>query len=86
MLVRNGSDHEIPEGQLSSVVCRLEFLYTDDRTARVSVGDSSYTTEDASMDDLLALVDEAERMGNPGQVNSAWRAGCSSRLRPARAL
>jgi hypothetical protein len=37
-------------------------LYTDGMAARVSVGDSSYTIEDASMDDLLSLVDEAEAL------------------------
>jgi len=60
VLVRNDADREIPEGQLGSVVCRMEVLYTDGMTARVTVGESSYTIEDASMEDLLALVDEAE--------------------------
>jgi hypothetical protein len=38
----------------------MEVLYTDGRAARVSVGGSSSTIEDASIDDLLALVDKAE--------------------------
>jgi hypothetical protein len=42
------------------VVCRMEVLYTDGMAARVSVGDSSHRIEDASIEDLLALVDEAE--------------------------
>jgi hypothetical protein len=61
LLVRNDADRPIPEGQLGSVVCRMEVLYTDGMAARVSVGGNSYTIEDASMEDLLALVDEAEQ-------------------------
>jgi hypothetical protein len=41
-------------------VCRVEVLYTDGMAARISVGGSSYTIEDASIEDLLALVDKAE--------------------------
>ena len=62
VLVRNDSDRAIPEGLLSSVVCRIEVLYTDGMAARVSVGASSYTIEDVSMEDLLSLVDEAESL------------------------
>jgi hypothetical protein len=63
VLVRNDSDWAIPEGLLgSSVVCRMEVLYTDGMAARVSVGGSSYTIEDATMEDLLSLVDEAEEL------------------------
>jgi hypothetical protein len=32
--------------------------------ARVSVGASSYTIEDATMEDLLALVDKAESLSS----------------------
>ena len=60
VLVRNDFDRAIPEGLLGSVVCRMEVLYTDGMAARISVGDSSHTIEDATMEDLLALVDEAE--------------------------
>jgi hypothetical protein len=60
VLVRNDSDGVAPEGLLGSVVCRMEVLYTDGMAARVSVGGDSYTIEDASIEDLLALVDEAE--------------------------
>ena len=38
----------------------MEVLYTDGMAAQVSVGDRSSTIEDATMEDLLALVDEAE--------------------------
>ena len=60
VLVRNDSDGVAPEELLGSVVCCMEVLYTDGMAARVSVGDSSHTIEDATMEDLLALVDEAE--------------------------
>jgi hypothetical protein len=62
VLVRNDSDRVVPEGLLGSVVCRMEVLYTDSMAARVSVGDRSYRIEDATMEDLLALVDEAEEL------------------------
>ncbi len=47
------------------VVCRVEVLYTDSMVARVSTaGGGSYTIEDARMDDLLAIVDEAEGLAS----------------------
>ena len=64
VLVRNDSDREIPEGQLSSVVLSVEVLYTDGMSARISVGARSYTIEDATMDDLISLVDEAEGLAS----------------------
>ena len=60
VLVRNDFDRAVPEELLSSVVCRMEVLYTDGMAAWVSVGGSTYTIEDATIEDLLALVDEAE--------------------------
>jgi hypothetical protein len=62
VLVRSDYGPEVPEGQLSSsVVCLVEVLYTDHMGVRVSVvGGRSYTIEDASMEDLISLVDEAE--------------------------
>jgi hypothetical protein len=62
VLVRNDSDGVAPEELLGSVVCFMEVLYTDGMAARVSVGESSYTIEDATVEDLLALVDEAEEL------------------------
>jgi hypothetical protein len=64
VLVRNDSDPEIPEGQLGSVVLSVEVLYTDGMSARISVGARSYTIEDATMDDLISLVDEAEGLAS----------------------
>jgi hypothetical protein len=60
--VRNDADRAVPKGLLGSLVCRVEVLYTDGMAARVSVGGNSYTIEDASMEDLLSLVDEAEEL------------------------
>jgi hypothetical protein len=63
VLVRSDSGGEFPERDLASVAVRLEIIYTDHMAARVTVGGrSSYTIEDASMDDLLSLVDEAEAL------------------------
>jgi hypothetical protein len=60
VLVRNDKDGVAPEALPGSVVCCMEVLYTDHMAARVSVGESSYTIEDASMEDLLSVVDKAE--------------------------
>jgi hypothetical protein len=60
VLVRNDSDRAVAEELLGSVVCRMEVLYTDGMAARISVGERSYRIEDATIEDLLALVDEAE--------------------------
>jgi hypothetical protein len=60
VLVRNDSDGAIPEGLLGSVVLRVEVLHTDGMAARISMGDESYTIEDASMEGLLSLLEEAE--------------------------
>ena len=38
----------------------MEVLYTDGMAAHVSGGGSSSTIEDATMEDLLSLVDKAE--------------------------
>jgi hypothetical protein len=66
--VRNDGDGVVPERLLGSVVCRVEVLYTDSMATRVSIGDTTFTIEDACMDDLLALVDEA------GAIASGTRA------------
>ena len=60
VLVRNDSDREMLEGQLGSVVLRVEVLYTDGMAALISMGGRSYKIKDASMDDLLSHVDEVE--------------------------
>jgi hypothetical protein len=62
VLVRNDSDGAIPKGLLGSVVCRVEVLLTDGMGARISMGDTSYRIEDASLEDLRALLDEVEAL------------------------
>ena len=62
VLVRNDSDGAISEEFLGDVVCRVEVLYTDSMDTRISMDGRSYTIEDASLDDLLSLMDEAERL------------------------
>ena len=61
VLVRSDAGPEVPEGLTGGVVLSVEVLYTDDMGVLVSVvGGRSYTIEDASMDDLISIVDEAE--------------------------
>ena len=60
MLVRNDSDAAVPAILLGSVVCRVEVLFTDGMAALVSRSGRSHYVEDASMEALLALLDEAE--------------------------
>jgi hypothetical protein len=65
LLVRNDGGGGVPEELLESVVCRAEVLYTDSMATRVSTTTGeSYAIEDACMDDLLALVDEAEGLAS----------------------
>ena len=65
VLVRNDGDGAVPEELLGSVVCRVEVLYTDSMATRASLaGGGSYTVEDACMEDLLAIVDEAEGLAS----------------------
>ncbi len=68
VLVRNDGGGTVPEWLLKDMVCRAEVLYTDHMTTRVTVGDRTFTIEDACIDDLLALVDEA------GAITSGTRA------------
>ena len=69
VLVCNDGDGAVPEEMLKSVVCRVDVLYTDSMAVRVSVGDRSFTIEDANLEDLLLLVDEAEMLvsGTPAE-------------------
>ena len=56
VLVRNDSDRQMPEGQLSSVVLRVEVLYTDGMAARVSVDGRSCQVLKASASSDLRLL------------------------------
>ena len=62
VLVRNDGGEVFPERLMESVVCRVEVLYTDGMATRVSMGGASFTIQDASIDDLLSLLDEAETL------------------------
>ena len=65
LLVRNDGHGFVPEELLESVVCRMEVLYTDSMAARVSMaGGRTFTLDDACMDDLISLVDEAEGLAS----------------------
>lgn len=73
VLVRNDGGVAFPEELLEGVVCRVEVLYTDSMATRVSTaGGRSYTIEDACVDDLIALVDEAEAIASgPGSEEAS---------------
>ena len=64
VLVRNDSDRTIPEGLSGDLVCRVEVLFTDGMAARISMDGESYTIEDASLEDLISLLDEAEKLAS----------------------
>ena len=64
VLVRKDSDGTIPERLLGGVVCRVEVLFTDGMAARINMGERSYMIEDASLEDLLSLLDETEKLAS----------------------
>jgi hypothetical protein len=70
VLVRNDGGGAVPEALLGSVVCRVEVLYTDSMATRVSVGGRSFEIEDARMEDLLALMDEAEVLASGSRAET----------------
>ena len=71
LLVRNDGGAAFPEELLGSVVCRVDVLYTDSMAARVAVGDRSFEIEDACVDDLISLVDEAEDFASVSPAEGA---------------
>jgi hypothetical protein len=64
VLVRNDSDREISERLLQSVVCRVEVLFTDGMATRINLAERSCMIEDARLEDLLSLLDEAEKLAS----------------------
>lgn len=67
VLVRSDSDAPVPERLLGGVVLRVEVLINDGMAARVSPrGGEPYEIGDATLADLLALVDEAEASVSKG--------------------
>ena len=80
LLVRNDGGAAFPEELLGSVVCRVDVLYTDSMAARVTVGDRSFTIEDACVDDLISLVYEAEALASGSPAGGLPRDGPSPPL------
>ena len=71
LIVRTDDDGLDPEA-LAGVPTSVEVLYTDSMASRVSVGDRSFEIEDTCMDDLLAIVDEAEAVASgPGSEEAS---------------
>ena len=61
LLVRNDNDGAGPES-LNAIACRIEVLISDGLGARINLGGRIWTIEDMSTDDLLAVVEEVERL------------------------
>jgi hypothetical protein len=57
-LVRNDTDGLDPRG-LENVLCWIEIIYSDDMDANISLAGHVSRVRDISMDDLLAVIDEA---------------------------
>jgi hypothetical protein len=58
LLVRNDNDGLDPE-DLENLLCWIEIIYSDHMDARISVAGQVVKVGNISMDDLLAVVDEA---------------------------
>jgi hypothetical protein len=68
LLVRNDNDGAAPEA-LETVACRIDVLLSDGMGARINLDGRVWKIEDMSVDDLLAVVDEA------GELTSIEPAG-----------
>lgn len=68
LLVRNDNDETAPE-DLNSIVCRIEILFSDGMGARINLDGRIWQTEDMSVRDLLAVLDDAEKViaGKPAE-------------------
>lgn len=62
MLLHDDTDEVASEALLKDVVCYVEVLYTGSMGIRVTADGRTREIENASMNDLLALVDETERL------------------------
>src|SRR4028119_656837 len=71
LLLRNDNDGAAPEA-LETIACRIDVLLGDGMGARISLDGRVWKIEDMSVEDLLAVVDEAEELtsrepaGEPG--------------------
>jgi hypothetical protein len=61
VLVRNDND-DLDPMLLERVLCWVEVVYTDSMSAKISLDGSIEEVSDIAMDDLLRVVDEAERL------------------------
>ena len=61
LLIRNDTDGADMKLQWE-VLCWIEILYSDGMNARVSRGGEEWVIEDINLGNLLALVDETERL------------------------
>ncbi len=61
LLVRNDTDGLDPRG-LEDILCWVEIVYSDHMDANISVAGQVTRVRDISMDDLLAVVDEATEL------------------------
>lgn len=61
LLVRNDNDGSAPE-KLENVLCRIEVLFSDGMGARIILNGRVWNIEDMSVSELLAIVDEVERL------------------------
>src|SRR4028118_2376014 len=61
LLVRNDNDGAAPEA-LETVACRIDVLLSDGRGASINLDGRGWKIEDMSVEDLLAVVDEAEEL------------------------
>lgn len=60
-LVGNDTDGDFPKS-LAHVICRVEILFRDGLDARVSLDGEVRHIKDIGIENLLALVDEAEKL------------------------
>ena len=61
LLVRNDNDGAAPEA-LETVACRIDVLLSDGMGARINLDGRVWKIDDMSVEDLLAVVDEAEEL------------------------
>ena len=61
LLVRNDNDGAAPEA-LETVACRIDVLLSDGMGARISLDGRVWKIDDMCVEDLLAVVDEAEEL------------------------
>jgi len=61
LLVRNDNDRADME-RLQGALCWIEILYSDSLNARVSLDGEVWEIEDISIDDLISLIEQTERL------------------------